>query len=63
MQEMLAAFTQEYNQGLHKSQALVAKQGGGSKTKKTGGKRKRDPADLDAIDEDVVEEESDAEDA
>jgi replication factor C subunit 1 len=58
-----AAFTREYNQGSHKSQALVAEQGGGSKTKKTGGKRERDPADLDAIDEDDVEEESDGEDA
>jgi replication factor C subunit 1 len=56
-----AALTREYNQGSHKSQALVSEQGGGGGTKKKGGKRERDPADLDAIDEDVVEE-SDVED-
>jgi replication factor C subunit 1 len=55
-----AALTREYNQGSHKSQALVSEQGGGG-PKKKGGKRERDPADLDAIDEDMVEE-SDVED-
>ena len=57
-----AALTREYNQGSHKSQALVAEQGGASKPKRGGGKKERDPADLDAIDEDIVEEESDEED-
>jgi replication factor C subunit 1 len=52
-----AAFTRQYNQGSHKSQALVAEQGGGSKPKKAAGKPEKDPHDLDAIDEDVVEEE------
>jgi replication factor C subunit 1 len=57
-----AAFTREYNQGSHKSQALVAEQGGG-KTRKSKGKRERDPGDLDAIDEDEVEDdESDGDD-
>jgi replication factor C subunit 1 len=57
-----AAFTREYNQGSHKSQALVAEQGAGGKTKKSGGaKRERDPADLDAIDEDDADEESEDE--
>jgi hypothetical protein len=56
-----AALTREYNQGSHKSQALVSEQGGGGGTRKKKGKRERDPADLDAIDEDV-EEESDVED-
>eukprot|EP00980_Cylindrotheca_fusiformis_P028569 scaffold22612_cov138-Cylindrotheca_fusiformis.AAC.3 len=62
-----AAFTREYNKGSHKSQALVAEQGGGGGTKKKskGGKREKDPGDLDAIDEDdddVEEEESDVDD-
>jgi replication factor C subunit 1 len=61
-----AAFTREYNKGIHKSQALVAEQGGPAVRKKKGGKRERDPADLDAIDEDdveVEEEESDDDEA
>ena len=57
-----AAITREYNQGTHKSQALVGEQGRASK-KKSSVKRERDPGDLDAIDEDNVEEESDEEDA
>jgi replication factor C subunit 1 len=57
-----AAFTREYNQGSHKSQALVGEQGAGGKTRKSaGGKRERDPADLDAIDEDAADEESEDE--
>ena len=52
-----AAFTRRYNQGSHKSQALVQEEFGSTKLKKSGGKREKDPLDLDAIDEDVVEEE------
>ncbi len=48
-----AAFTREYNSASHKSQALVAEQGGGSKRKRgVASKGAKDPADLDAIDED-----------
>ena len=56
-----AAFTREYNQGSHTSQALVWEQAGPpSKRGKKGSKGKEvNPADLDAIDDDVVEEESD----
>mmetsp|Transcript_112837 Transcript_112837/g.315228 ORF Transcript_112837/g.315228 Transcript_112837/m.315228 type:complete len:227 (+) Transcript_112837:3-683(+) len=59
-----AAFTRRYNQGSHKSQALVDEEFGTTKPKKSGGKRERDPHDLDAIDEDgdVEEEESEGED-
>jgi replication factor C subunit 1 len=56
------AFTREYNKGSHKSQALVTEQGGAPPKKKKGGKRERDPADLDAIDEDGDDEESDVDD-
>ncbi|KAL3924748.1 MAG: hypothetical protein SGILL_000858 [Bacillariaceae sp.] len=51
-----AAFTREYNSGSHKQQALVHEQGGGSVKRKKKGTREKDPGDLDAIDEDVVEE-------
>mmetsp|Transcript_32032 Transcript_32032/g.77823 ORF Transcript_32032/g.77823 Transcript_32032/m.77823 type:complete len:986 (+) Transcript_32032:157-3114(+) len=58
-----AAFTREYNKGAHKSQALVAEQGGPPGRKKKGAKRERDPADLDAIDEDGdFDQESDDDD-
>ena len=56
-----AAFTREYNSKKHMSQALVDEQGAGPKKRSKGGKEK-DPADLDAIDEDGVEEESDNDD-
>ncbi len=52
-----AAFTRRWNQGSHRSQALVQEELGLSKPKKGGKKRERDPQDLDAIDEDGVEEE------
>lgn len=59
-----AAFTRQYNKGTHKSQALVSEQGGpATGKKKKGQKVDKDPADLDAIDEDVADaEESDADD-
>lgn len=56
-----AAFTRLYNQGSHKSQALVKEEYGTSKPKKKGS-REKDPKDLDAIDEDGEEEDSDGED-
>jgi replication factor C subunit 1 len=58
-----AAFTRRYNQGSHKSQALVDEEFGSTKPKQGRAKRERDPHDLDAIDEDGdVEEESEGED-
>jgi replication factor C subunit 1 len=58
-----AAFTRQYNKGTHKSQALVAEQGGPAGRKKKGAKQERDPADLDAIDEDGdIDQESDDDD-
>ena len=59
-----AAFTREYNQGSHTSQALIWEQGGPpSKGGKKGAKsREINPADLDAIDDDVVGDESENED-
>lgn len=55
-----AAFTREYNQGSHKSQALVEEQGA-PKKKKKGASASADPDDPDAIDDDVVEEDEDNE--
>ena len=52
-----AAFTREYNAGSHRQQALVHEQGGGPIKKKKKGGREKDPGDLDAIDEDDVQEE------
>merc|ERR1712113_1065946 len=50
-----AAFTREYNKGVHKSQALVSEQGV-AKTKKqkssAGSEAEKDLADPDAIDDD-----------
>jgi replication factor C subunit 1 len=59
-----AAITREYNQGVHTSQALVWEQGGAGSKRGGGANQKgtKDPADLDAIDEDVAEEESDNDD-
>jgi replication factor C subunit 1 len=54
-----AAFTREYNAGRHMQQALVQEQGGGPVRSKKGAKEK-DPGDLDAIDEDVVEDDEDS---
>jgi replication factor C subunit 1 len=56
--KMKAAFTRTYNQGVHKSQALVAEQGGGSKKSARGGSTSAgllvEAADLDAIDDDKI---------
>ena len=53
-----SAFTRQYNQGSHKSQALVDEEFAGKLTKKkAGAKRERDPLDMDAIDEDVGDDE------
>lgn len=59
-----AAFTRLYNQGVHKSQALVAEQGGaGAKKTKRATSSVEETADPDAINDDVVvEEEDEAED-
>lgn len=59
-----AAFTREYNKGSHRSQALVSEQGGPAGRKKNGGKKEKNPADLDAIDEDgdFDDDESDVDD-
>jgi replication factor C subunit 1 len=53
-----AAFTREYNKGVHKSQALVAEQGAAKKPKRqpSGGTELGDP---DAIDDDKAKEEED----
>ena len=56
-----AAFTREYNAGIHKSQALVHEQGGGATKKKSKTVKEKDPGDLDAIDDDDVG--NDAEDS
>lgn len=56
-----AAFTRRWNQGSHRSQALVQEELGLSKPKRGGGgrKRERDPQDLDAIDEDNADDDED----
>lgn len=58
-----AAFTRAYNEGVHKSQALVAEQGGGKKKgrSKAGGGGMAELADPDAIDDDKVPDEEDDE--
>lgn len=56
-----AAFTRAYNARAHKSQALVAEQGG-SKAPKRKASSMADTADPDAIDDDKVQEEDDDED-
>lgn len=56
------AFTKAYNQGIHKSQALVHEQGAGKVAKKAKASRVKDPADLDAVDDDKVEESDEEED-
>lgn len=58
-----AAFTRTYNQMAHKSQALVAEQGGGKKkTRRAGAAPVGEAADLDAIDDDKVAEEEEDDD-
>jgi replication factor C subunit 1 len=57
-----AAFTRLYNQGSHKSQALVAEQGGGVKKTKRQASVVSELGDPDAIDDDKVEEEEVADD-
>ena len=57
-----AAFTRRWNQGSHRSQALVAEELGLNKPKKAKAKRQKDPLDMDAIDEDGDESESEEED-
>jgi replication factor C subunit 1 len=47
-----AAFTREYNQGSHKSQALVEEQGAPKKSKRGGGGKSDDTEDPDAINDD-----------
>ena len=56
-----AAFTREYNQGAHKSQALVHEQGAGKVSKASKNTASLDPASLDAVDDDKVEESDDEE--
>ncbi|CAB9517048.1 factor C subunit 1 [Seminavis robusta] len=56
-----AAFTREYNQGSHKSQALVVEQGAPKKKKRKAGSA-GDTADPDAIDDDAKAEESEDDD-
>lgn len=56
-----AAFTREYNQGAHKSQALVHEQGAGKVSKASRSTASSDPASLDAVDDDKVEESDDEE--
>jgi len=63
-----AAFTREYNKGVHKSQALVAEQGVGKTRKKAASDTVKEVEDLDAVDDDKAsaedeedEEEMDAE--
>jgi replication factor C subunit 1 len=56
-----AAFTRAYNAGKHMSQALVSEQGAGPKKKKSGGSKK-DPLDLDVIDEDGDDDDDDDDD-
>jgi replication factor C subunit 1 len=53
-----ATFTRTYNQMTHKSQALVAEQGGGKKTltRKGGSAMEGESADYDAINDDKVED-------
>jgi replication factor C subunit 1 len=57
-----AAFTRRWNQGSHRSQALVAEEMGLNKPKKNKASRTKEPADMDAIDEDGDESESESED-
>jgi replication factor C subunit 1 len=59
-----AAFTRAYNEGIHKSQALVAEQGGAKKLKRKPSSAPSETAELDAIDDDHVgtEEEEEEED-
>lgn len=52
-----AAFTKAYNQGPHTSQALVAEQGQGKKTKRKTSSAAAETADLDAIDDDDKQDE------
>lgn len=54
-----AAFTRQYNQVSHKSQALVQEEYGNISRTRRSGKRERDPQDLDAIDEDEVGDDDD----
>jgi replication factor C subunit 1 len=56
-----SAFTREYNAGTHKSQALVDEQGAGKVSRKTKATSEKDPADLDALDDDAALEESESE--
>jgi replication factor C subunit 1 len=56
------ALTRTYNQGAHKSQALIAEQGAGPKKRKGGGSSApAESLDPDAINEDAVAEEDDEE--
>lgn len=58
--KMKAAFTRLYNQGVHRSQALVAEQGGAKRSKRSGGGGGfGDLLDPDAIDDDNVSQEND----
>lgn len=56
-----AAFTRLYNQGSHKSQALVAEQGGAKKVKRKA-TTSSDTGDPDAIDDDNVDDEEEEND-
>mmetsp|Transcript_2130 Transcript_2130/g.3149 ORF Transcript_2130/g.3149 Transcript_2130/m.3149 type:complete len:992 (+) Transcript_2130:99-3074(+) len=56
-----AKFTREYNKRSHKSQALVHEQGAGKVSKKSKSSKLRDPADLDAVDDDLINESEDEE--
>lgn len=57
-----AAFTRAYNEGAHKSQALVAEQGGTKKKRKgSGGAGMTETKDPDAIDDDKINQEEEEE--
>ena len=58
-----AAFTRAYNEGTHKSQALVAEQGADKKTKSRGGTTQASsaPAELGTVDDDAGKEDDDGE--
>jgi replication factor C subunit 1 len=56
-----AAFTRRWNQGSHRSQALVAESLGLNKPKRSKSNRTKDPNDMDAIDEDEDGDDSESE--
>ena len=57
-----AAFTRAYNEGSHKSQALVAEQGGGKTRRLKASRSSLDPTDPDVVDDDKQEESEEEDD-